>query len=323
MSKRAKFHFNPDTLSFEKIEDTLRNRLKKVAIHTASSLFLGFIFFIVFSYLFESPQEKQLKRENETLALQYELMDKRMDEMHRVLEKLQQRDDNLYRVIFQADPIPDEVRHHHAENDRQYEELAGYSTSRLLMKAAEKTDDLSKMIYVQSQSYDELVNLAKTNEEKLKHIPAIQPVLNRDLRRMASGYGIRIDPVYRTKKFHAGMDFTANVGTDVYATGDGTVTYAGWMQGYGNTIIIDHGFDYVTLYGHLSKTISKKGEKVKRGSIIGLVGNTGKSTGPHLHYEVRFKGKPQNPMNFYFLDLSPEEYDRMVQMAENAGQVLD
>ena len=191
------------------------------------------------------------------------------------------------------------------------------------MKAAEKTDDLSKMIYVQSQSYDELVRLAKTNEEKLQHIPGIQPVLNKDLRRMASGYGVRIDPVYRTKKFHAGMDFTANTGTDVYATGDGTVTYSGWMQGYGNTIMIDHGFDYVTLYGHLSKTIAKKGDKVKRGSIVGLVGNTGKSTGPHLHYEVRFKGKPQNPMNFYFLDLSPEEYDRMVQMAENAGQVLD
>ena len=297
--------------------------MKQVMWHTAGSLFLGFIFFIVFSYILESPQEKQLKRENETLALHYELMDKRMDEMHLVLEKLQQRDDNLYRVIFQADPIPDQTRHYYAENDRRYEEFAGFTTSKLLMKAAEKTDDLSKMIYVQSQSYDELVRLAKTNEEKLQHIPGIQPVLNKDLRRMASGYGVRIDPVYRTKKFHAGMDFTANTGTDVYATGDGTVTYSGWMQGYGNTIMIDHGFDYVTLYGHLSKTIAKKGDKVKRGSIVGLVGNTGKSTGPHLHYEVRFKGKPQNPMNFYFLDLSPEEYDRMVQMAENAGQVLD
>jgi murein DD-endopeptidase MepM/ murein hydrolase activator NlpD len=320
MSKKAKFHFNPDTLSYEKIEPTIKNKLGKATLHIVSSIFVGFIFFLLFSFLIDSPKEKQLKQTNETLTFQYKLLNKRLDQMQTVMENMQQRDNNLYRVIFQADPIPEQARHY-IDNTEKYEN--SMSTPEILNATVKRIDNLSKMIYTQSQSFDDLTQLAKNNEEKLKHIPAIQPVLNKDLTRLASGYGYRIDPIYRTRKMHQGMDFTAPIGTDVYATGDGTVIYSGWMQGYGNTIEIDHGFGYRTLYGHLNKVIARKGKKVKRGDIVGLVGNTGKSTGPHLHYEVIFKDKNVDPKNYYFLDLSPEEYDRMIQLARNAGQVLD
>ena len=226
------------------------------------------------------------------------------------------------RVIFQADPIPDDVRHAHY-NSQRYEELLALPSSEIMVNTSFLVDDLAKQIYIQSQSYDQLVDLVKTNETKLKHVPAIQPVLNKDLTRVASGYGRRIDPVYRTPKMHHGMDFTAPIGTDIYATGNGKVTFAGWKQGYGNTLIIDHGFGYETLYAHCSKLLAKVGQKVTRGEVVALVGNSGKSTGPHLHYEVHYKEKPVNPMNFYFLDLSPEEYDMMIQLAANAGQVMD
>ncbi len=183
--------------------------------------------------------------------------------------------------------------------------------------------ELRKQIYIQSKSYDDLILLSKNKEAMLECLPAIQPVLNKDLTRMASGYGWRIDPVYHSRRFHAGMDFTAPVGTDIYATGNGTVISSGWQQGYGNCVEINHGFGYVTLYGHMSSIKARVGQKVKRGDVIGLVGSTGKSTGPHLHYEVHLRGEIMNPQNYYFLDLSPAEYDRMVQMSNNSGQMFD
>jgi murein DD-endopeptidase MepM/ murein hydrolase activator NlpD len=184
-------------------------------------------------------------------------------------------------------------------------------------------DEIRKQIYIQSRSYDDLVKLAKSKEEMLECIPAIQPVMNKDLKKMASGYGWRIDPVYRTRRFHAGMDFAAATGTDIFATGKGTVVATGWQQGYGNCVQINHGFGYLTLYGHMSKINVRNGQKVKRGEVIGEVGNTGKSTGPHLHYEVHLRGTVMNPHHFYFMDLSPAEYDRMIQMSENSGQMMD
>jgi murein DD-endopeptidase MepM/ murein hydrolase activator NlpD len=197
------------------------------------------------------------------------------------------------------------------------------NNSELMASTSQQVDALSKMVYVQSKSYDELLNLVKNKEARLLCLPAIMPVLNRDLTRTASGYGWRMDPVYRVSAFHEGMDFTAPQGTDVYATGEGRIVLAGWKQGYGNCIIINHGYNYQTLYGHLSKIRVNKGQKVVRGEVIGDVGSTGKSTGPHLHYEVHFRGKPQNPANYYYLDLSPEEYDRMIQISSNFGQTMD
>jgi murein DD-endopeptidase MepM/ murein hydrolase activator NlpD len=197
------------------------------------------------------------------------------------------------------------------------------TNSEIVVGTSKKLNELKKQLYIQSKSYDDLILLAKNKEAMLECIPAIQPILNKDLTRTASGFGWRIDPVYHTRRFHEGMDFTAPIGTDIYATGNGTIQLAGWKQGYGNTVEINHGFGYKTLYGHMHQIKVRIGQKVKRGEVIGTVGSTGKSTGPHLHYEVHFKGQVMNPQNYYFLDLSPEEYDRMVQMSNNAGQMFD
>ena len=176
---------------------------------------------------------------------------------------------------------------------------------------------------MQSRSFDERVELCKNHDDMLQCIPAIQPISNKDLKKTASGYGTRIDPIYGTKRFHAGMDFSANIGTEVYVTGNGRIASAKWESQYGNCIVVDHGYGYKTRYAHLSKIKVRQGQTVKRGEVIGLVGNTGKSTGPHLHYEVMVKGKIANPVNYYFMDLTPEEYDRMIQMAENHGKIMD
>ena len=206
---------------------------------------------------------------------------------------------------------------------KAYEELARMTNSQLTADLALKVDLLEKGLYVQAKSYEDLVEMAKTQEVRMENIPAIQPVMNKDLTRVASGYGVRIDPVYHVRRMHTGMDFTAPTGTDVYATGNGSVSFVGWKQGYGNTVIVNHGFGYSTLYAHLYKSLVRVGQKVKRGDVIALVGNTGKSTGPHLHYEVRLQDKPIDPRNFYFYDLSPEDYDRMIQLSNNFGEMLD
>ena len=322
MAKKAKFHYNPETLSFERVETSARNILKKIFIHLFSSAAIGFILFLIFTLLIDSPEEKQLKKDLETMKVKYRLLDKKVDQLTKISHDLQQRDNNLYRVIFQAEPLPHFTAGYSNEG-ALINELSDKSSSKILNETSKKVEMLSKQIYSQIQSYDEIVELLKTNETKLQNIPAIQPILNKDLTKVASGFGYRIDPVYHTRKMHTGMDFTAPIGTDIFATGNGVVTFAGWKQGYGNTIIIDHGFGYETLYAHLKKIKVRERQKISRADIIGSVGNTGKSTGPHLHYEVIFKGQHVDPLNFYFLDLSPEEYDKMIQLAQNAGQVLD
>ena len=193
----------------------------------------------------------------------------------------------------------------------------------LVRTVSDKLDLLDNMVYHQIKSFDFLKSQAATMSDRISHIPAIQPISSKFLKTMASGYGYHHDPIYGTSKFHAGMDFSAAIGTPVYATGDGTVKVAGWESGYGNSIDIDHGFNYLTRYAHLSEILVKPGQAVKRGDLIGKVGNTGKSTGPHLHYEVRHRGEPQNPVNYYFMDLTPEQYDEMIRQAENAGHVMD
>jgi murein DD-endopeptidase MepM/ murein hydrolase activator NlpD len=320
---KKKYYFNPETLSYEETDNTLLFKLKRLLIHLFSGVSLGVVFFFIFVSLVSSPEEVQLIQEKNRLQAQYKLLERNMDEVSEILTDLQQRDDNLYRVIFQADPIPFSIRKSTAGNAEYYRQLLSMTNSEIAVSTTQKYNELKKQLYIQSKSYDELVKLASNQEEMLKHIPAIQPILNKDLTRTASGFGWRIDPVYRTRRFHEGMDFTAPIGTEIYATGNGTVRLAGWRQGYGNTVEINHGFGYKTLYGHMYKIHVKVGQKVNRGDVIGLVGNTGKSTGPHLHYEVHLRGKVMNPQQFYFLDLSPEEYDRMVQLSNNAGQMFD
>lgn len=323
MAKKLKFHFNPETLNYEPIIHTFAHKLKQILIHLFSGVSLGALFFLIFVSTFDSPEEKQLGLEKSRMQAQYKVLERQFDEVQEVVTDLQQRDDNLYRVVFSAEPIPLEVRKATAANSAYYEQLLDMTNSEIVVETTKKMNELRKQLYIQSKSYDDLVQLAKNKEMMLECIPAIQPVLNKDLTRMASGYGWRIDPVYHTRRFHEGMDFTAPTGTDIYATGNGTVVSAGWKQGYGNCVEINHGFGYLTLYGHMSAIKSRVGQKVKRGDVIGLVGSTGKSTGPHLHYEVHLRGQVMNPQNYYFMDLSPAEYDRMVQMSNNSGQMFD
>ena len=320
---KKKFHFNPETLSYEQIEHTITHWLRQLAIHALSGVSLGIIFFFIFVSTIQSPEEKQLVQEKSHMEAQYKVLDKQMQELQYVVSDLQQRDDNLYRVVFQADPIPLSVRRGSSANTEYYEQLLDMTNSEIVVSTSKKLNELKKELYIQSKSYDELVILAKNKETMLENLPAIQPVMNKNLKYMASGYGWRIDPIYHTRRFHAGMDFTAPIGTSIFATGNGVVVSAGWEQGYGNCVQINHGYGYVTLYGHMSAIKARPGQKVKRGDIIGLVGSTGKSTGPHLHYEVHYKGTIMNPQNYYYLDLSPAEYDKMVQMSNNAGQIFD
>lgn len=319
---KNKYHFNPQTLSMEPEHRTPLYWLKQTGTYIIGGVLIGILLLFVFFSFFPSPREKQLRRQKEALESQYVLLTKQVDQMQLVLADLQQRDENLYRVLFQADPVK---RDGYNYNYRvaYYDSLADMTNYQLAATLTRKTDILERQLYLQAQSYTEIVGFAKDRTTRLENIPAIQPVLNKDLKRMASGYGWRNDPIYHTRRFHAGMDFTAPVGTDVYATGNAKVVFTGWKQGYGNCVIIDHGYNYQTLYAHLSRSLVRKGQKVKRGDVIALVGNTGKSTGPHLHYEVHYKNKPVDPRNFYFLDLSPEEYDQMVQLANNQGNLLD
>jgi murein DD-endopeptidase MepM/ murein hydrolase activator NlpD len=321
---KAKYKFNPETLSYIKVEHNLKAKLSRLSLFFVVSLVMSIIITGVFLQFYETPKTKILKRENQRLATQYELMYKNLEDVEKVLTDLQERDDNLYRVIFEADPIPNAVRKAGFGGINKYAQLESLDNSELVIKTARKLDIISKQAYVQSKSYDELVKLAMDKEKMLASIPAVMPVSNKDLKRTASGWGFRIDPVYKIRRFHYGMDFSAPIGTEIYSTGDGVVRKVETSRsGYGRWVVIDHGFGYETLYGHMSKFNVKVGEKVKRGSVIGYVGNAGKSTGPHLHYEVHKNGKPVNPQFYYFKDLTPEEYDRMVALSSNTGQSMD
>lgn len=302
---------------------TKKELLRKITWPFVGGLLVAVTAFIIMALFVPSPKEKQLQAKYEAALVEYELLSKQVDGLQEVLSDLEQRDANLYRALLEAEPIPTASRLRGSMDAYYYDSLATRTGSQLVADMARKADQLEKSLYVQTKSYDEILALAKETEVKMQNLPAIQPVLNKDLTRVASGYGWRVDPVYHTRRFHEGMDFTANTGTDVYATGNGTVTFSGWRQGFGNCVIINHGFNYETLYAHLIKSLVHAGEQVRRGDIIAMVGSTGKSTGPHLHYEVHYKGVPVDPRNFYFLDLSPEDYDRMVQMANNAGNMLD
>lgn len=324
-SNNPHYQFNRHTLKYERVDHTFKYYLKKFSRLMILSLLIGVIFFIIFIFTIKSPNEKRLIEENNRIATQYEILSHRMDEASEILTIIGERDNNFYRVMLEADSIPGILRRGNYRNTARYDKWDGLKTATVVKETSQKMDEIDRMLYVQSNSFDELVNLAKNNEDKLQHIPAIQPILNKDLKRTASGYGRRIDPIYHTVRFHAGMDFSAPIGTEIFATGDGTVSFVGWKQGYGNCVTIDHGYDYMTLYGHISKFKKglRKGQKVTRGDVIAYVGNTGKSTGPHLHYEVRLKGKPQNPQNYYFKDLSPGEYDEMVRLSSNSGKMFD
>lgn len=319
-----KYRFNPKTLNFERIRLSTWQKVRRVTLLLLPGLAVGLLgIFLVYQFV-DSPKEAELRRENRQLLVQYELLNKQIGELETVLGDVRRRDDNIYRVIFEADPLPESMRQAGAGGINRYRDLAGYASTELVVDTRRRLDLLTRQLVVQSRSLDEVADLVLRKQEMLASIPAIQPIPNEDLTQTAGGFGWRIHPIHKILKFHAGMDFTCKQGTPIYSTGDGKVVFAEYStNGYGMHVIVDHGFDYESLYAHMSKLEVRVGQKVKRGDVLGLVGNTGLSAGPHLHYEVHKGGEALDPANYFFNDLTPAEYARMLEISRNAGQSLD
>jgi murein DD-endopeptidase MepM/ murein hydrolase activator NlpD len=320
----VKYYYDSETLTYRQIIRKKTTAFKHTLMFLIAASIVGFLFVLVAGQYFESPKEKALNRELQNLELHFNLLNKKMEEVEAVLTNIEDRDNAIYRLYFEVNPIPEAQRKQGLGGVNRYKKYDGFNNSELIIDANKRIDILQKRIIVQSKSLDEITDLAKDKESFLAKIPAIQPIKNEDLTRMASGYGYRSDPFTKVRKFHYGMDFTAPRGTPVYATGDGVVKRAdGRSSGYGRHIRIDHGFGYLSLYAHLYKYNVKRGQKVKRGDLIGYVGSTGRSQAPHLHYEV-FKDKKRiNPVNFYYGNLSPEEFNTLLAIASLENQSLD
>jgi murein DD-endopeptidase MepM/ murein hydrolase activator NlpD len=320
----TKYKFDPDSLSFDKIRLGIKAILLRFLAYFIGSLVFALIYWVIYASFFDSPKEKALKREVEQMTIQYDLIHREMANVESVLEDLQKTDDNLYRTIFEAEPIPSEQREGGIGGVNRYEALEGYNNSNLVIETATRLDKIRKKVYIQSKSFDDLIKLSMNKEEMLRSVPAIIPISNKDLTRTASGFGWRIHPYYKISKFHYGMDFTAPLGTEVYATGDGKVVdVLSSQRGLGKHIIIDHGFGYKSIYAHLSEFNVRVGQKVQRGDIIGFVGSTGMSVANHLHYEIKLNGVNVDPVNYYFEDLSSAEYEKMIEIASKTGQSFD
>ena len=324
MSK-VKYYYDSETLSYRKIEPKKGKNLALGVLFLVGIVVMSFVLALVYLNIpnVETPKEKAYKREIENMRFQYELLNKRMEEVVGVLENVEDRDNNIYRVYFEANPITKEQRRSGFGGVNRYKNLEGYENSEIITETTKNLDQLSKRLIIQSKSLDEIATLAKNKEALLASIPAIQPVKNDDLKRMASGFGKRMHPILKYPKMHNGMDFSAPTSTEVFATGNAVVKKARRTSGFGNLIVLDHGFGYETYYAHLNEFKVRPGQKVKRGEIIGFVGNTGLSTAPHLHYEVHKNGKVVNPINFYHGDLTAEEYDIMLNQSALENQSLD
>jgi murein DD-endopeptidase MepM/ murein hydrolase activator NlpD len=321
---RTKYKFNPESLNYEKVKLTLKGLLLRFSAYFIGSVFVAVVYWIIFALLFNSPKEKVLKREIEQLSIQYNLINREMGNIEKILEDIQQTDDNLYRTIFGAEPMPATLRRGGEGGVNRYKNLEGYANSSLVIETTSRLDKIQRQLYLQTKSFDEIIQMAQNKEDMLRSVPAIMPISNKDLTRTASGYGLRMHPIYKIVRFHSGMDFTAPLGTDVYAAGDGTISVVQSSQrGFGKHIIIDHGFGYTSTYAHLNDFNVRKGQKVRRGDIIGYVGNTGTSVANHLHYEIKVNGANVDPVNYYFEDLTPDEYERMIEIASKTGQSFD
>ena len=325
MSK-VKYYYDSETLSYRKIERKKGRRLSIFFLSLLGMFLSGFLLLMVYINLpsVQTPKELSLQRELSNMQMQFELLNKKINQAQAVLSEVESRDNNLYRVYFESNPIPEEQRKAGFGGVNRYQDLEGFDNSKLIINTTRNLDILTKQIVIQSKSLDEIAHLAENKEKLLAAIPAIQPVRNEDLTRIASGYGYRTDPFTKARKYHYGMDFSAPRGTPIYATGDGVVTRAdNRATGYGNHIMIDHGYGYESLYAHLYKYNVKVRQKVQRGDLIGFVGSTGRSQGPHLHYEVFKDGQRINPMNFYYGSLTAQEYEDMLKVAQQENQSLD
>lgn len=319
---KTKYLFNTKSLTVEKVQETLWDKIKVfLQVILAGVVFSVIVLTIGYTF-FDSPKEKMLRREIEQYRLQYQVVNDRLDILASVLHDVQERDDHIYRVIFEAEPIPRSVRDAAFGGVDRYAEFEGYQSARLISSTMQRLDQLARQLYVQSKSYDEVFEMAKNKADMLASIPAIVPIA-KGTERLMSGFGYRIHPIYKTLRMHTGVDFTAPTGTPIYATGNGIVQVAERnSHGYGRMVTIDHGYGYETLYAHLSQIKVKPGQEVKRGEIIGLVGNTGISTAPHLHYEVVRNGRKVNPINYFYNDLTPEEFEYIIEVASRVNQSL-
>ncbi len=322
--KKIKYYYNTNTLRYEKLETPLRVTLLRVLGFLSASIVTALILVALAYKYFPSANEKRLMARNESLNDNYYVLSEKVQKLQGQMGELEKRDNNVYRAIFEAAPIPDSARARSEDQQKEFQLVQGMDQENLYSSIANSLDNLTSRISVQAKSYVQIDGFIKNKEQLLACTPAIQPVSNKDLRRLASGFGYRIDPVYKTTKFHAGLDFAAPQGTPIYATANGTVEVAGNTgNGYGNHVVINHGYGYGTLYGHMFKVKAKVGQKVKRGEVIGYVGSTGKSTGPHCHYEVRRNGQPVDPVYYFYNDITPEQYDRLLKLAASPNQSFD
>jgi hypothetical protein len=323
-TKGEKYIFNAQTLKYEKAVVGWGKRLLNVFMFICASLVFSLIISSIVYNFFDSPKEKILRTELNGMKEQYDVLDKEVTRLNAVLDGLQYRDGNIYRVLFESDPIPASVWEAGSGGVNKYKNLEKYDNGDLMVDISKKVDKLKKQMAIQSKSYDEIASLIKGKEQMIASIPSIQPIKNRDLERIASGFGVRIDPIYKVPRAHQGLDFAAPTGTEIYATGDGVVQAVDFSYGgYGNEVLISHGYGYQTRYGHMSRTKAVPGQKVKRGEVIGYVGSTGKSTGSHVHYEVIRGGVPVNPIYFFYNDVTDAMFSKMVERSQSSGQSLD
>ena len=322
---KIEYKYNPDTLNYEKVTLGFKHYSLKVLKYSFSGLLIaGMLVVLVYPFIKEYAVSN-IERENSNLKLQISEFSSELDTLEQVIAHIQETDDNIYRTIFEAEPFPSYKRQRGTGgNPNKYKTLEGYSHSDQVISMSKRIEKLEKKSVAQIQSYKELVELAKNKQKMLSSIPAILPISDEELTRVSSGFGYRIDPIYKTRKMHAGMDFTAPTGSLIHSSGDGVVEKADYSTGgYGQHVIINHGYGYKSHYAHMSKTLVKVGQKVKRGEVIGHVGNTGKSTAPHLHYEIIKNGTKIDPINFYFNDLSPEEYEKVIELSNSSNQSFD
>lgn len=323
---RIKYYYDTETCKYERIKVSTWDVVLNLLGFLSVSFIIAIAIVIIYSTYFESPKEALLTKENQELSLYYEIAQKELNDLNAMMSHLQKRDDKVYRVIFEADPIPTSIRRAGVGGTERYKQILESKLEKedLVLNTFQKIDRIKKQMYIQTKSYDEILQMAKNKEEMWSSIPAIQPISNKELTRLASGYGMRIHPIYKLKRMHTGIDFSAPRGTPIYATGDGVIKLVrnNGPSGYGKEIIVDHGYGYETRYAHMQDFNVKRGQKVKRGECIGYVGNTGASTAPHCHYEVIKDGKTVDPVHYFFRDLNSEEYQKLLELASIENQSL-
>ncbi|MDR0833465.1 MAG: M23 family metallopeptidase [Candidatus Symbiothrix sp.] len=311
------YKYNPDTLSYDKVYPSVWQRVWSIFRQLFLGILIGGILFAVADYSLDSPIKQQLKKENKLLLTQYQILSKQLDQNEQILSELEDRDDNLYRGVFNAEPIPSSIRKPGFGGTNRYEHLLTMNNADLVIAITAKLDMMTKQLAVQSNSYDELTEMVKTKEERIKNMPSIMPLSPKQSKGIGSGFGLRVHPIFGDRRAHTGVDINAASGTPIHATGNGVVESAGWENGYGYTVVINHGFGYKTRYGHCRELKVRAGQKVTRGLLIATVGSTGTATGNHVHYEVIVNGQYDNPAKYCFMNLTPKEYEQMLFDSEN------